>query len=153
MKRILLILGAVFLIVLVALVLFIGSAAVSGGKLDKSSQAFVDATVPEIVGTWSADKLIQHAAPQLLEATSAPQVRETCSAFAAKLGPLVRYEGSEGESNSAFTPQHGHVVSARYRACATFEHGKADIRLTLLQDKASNWSYVEFNVLSPALMK
>ena len=153
MKRILLIFGAVSLVVVVALVIFIGSAAVAGSKLDKSSKAFVDATVPEIVGTWSADKLIQHAAPQFLEATSAPQIRELCSVFAAKLGPLVRYEGSEGESNSAFTPQHGRVVSAHYRAFATFEHGKTDIRLTLLQDKASNWSCVEFQVLSPALMK
>jgi hypothetical protein len=152
MKRILAILGVVFLILLVALGVFIVRVAATGSKLDASSKAFVDETVPQIVGTWSADNLIQHAAPQLLQATSEDQVQELFRGFAAKLGPLVQYEGCKGESNTSVTTQSGRVVSARYTAQATFQNGKATINLTLLQNTSSTWSIVEFYVLSPTLV-
>jgi len=153
MKRFLVLLGSIFAVFVAAFAIFVGYVAYMGPKLDASSKAFVDNTIPEIVSAWSTDKLLQHASPRFRMATSESQVKGLLERLSAKLGPMVSYGGSKGDSNISITPQAGRVISARYLVHATFQQGPADITVVLLQDQTSAWSIAGFNVNSTALLK
>jgi len=61
MKKVLMILGVVFLILIIVVGGFVGYTAYIGTKLDASSKAYVDASVPAIISTWSRNELIKRA--------------------------------------------------------------------------------------------
>jgi hypothetical protein len=153
MKRFLAYLGVVFLIVVAAVAILIGYAAVTGSKLDASSRAYVDEAIPKIVAAWSADEMLHRAAPQMLQSVTEAQLRELFARFAAKLGPLVSYAGSKGQSLVSIMLNSGRVVSAEYTAHVVFEHGLADIKALLFQGPDERWSIAGFHVNSPVLLK
>lgn len=151
MKKALQVFGIIFLLALIAVGSLIGYAAYTGRQLDSSSQKYVDAAVPAIVSNWSESELKARAAPQLLQASSPEQLTKIFS-WLSSLGPMNKYCGSKGESNTFISPQQGKVVSARYVACAQFEKGEAMINVTLLQQENKSWLIAGFNVNSPALL-
>ena len=65
---------------------------------------------------------------------------------------MVSYDGAKGTSRMAFTPSDGRVVGAVYLARASFEKGRAEIRVSLLQI-GGQWRIQSFSVDSPVLRR
>ena len=138
------ILGAVFLILITVGGGFVGYFFYAGAQLDASSKAYVDASVPPIISTWSEDELVKRASPQLRKATSAGQLNHLFSDLA-KLGTFQSYDGAKGEANMSFTSNNGKMITASYLANATFQYGKIDIRINLIQNNGE-WMILGFHV-------
>jgi hypothetical protein len=145
MKKVLIILGAIFLVLILVVVAVIGYAAYTGNKLDASSRAYVDESVPAIISTWSKDELIKRASPQLRQKTSDDQIDQLFTTLSSKLGTFQSYDGAKGQSNMSFTSQDGQVTTASYVAGATFQNGKAEIQIKLIRDNDS-WQILGFHV-------
>jgi hypothetical protein len=145
MKTVFITLGVIFLILIVLVAGFVGYAAYVGTKLDASSKAYVDASVPAIISTWSKDELKKRASPQLLKSASDEQIDDLFTRLAAQLGSFQSYDGSKGDSNVSYTTQDGKVISASYTANATFQNGKIDIQVKLIQIN-SDWFLLGFHV-------
>lgn len=144
------ILGIIFVALVVVVGGLVGYAAYTGGQLDVSSKAYVDAAVPAIVANWSERELTARATPQLLQATKPEQFTKLFKWFGT-LGSMKKYCGSKGDSNVFVSPQ-GKTVSAKYVACAQFEKGEASIQVTLIQNKVKKWEIAGFYVNSQALV-
>ena len=145
MRDILIILGIIFLVIVGALATFIGYAAYAGGKLDASSKAYVDETVPVILTNWSKDELIKRASPLLRAKASDEEIAKLFATLSGKLGAFKSYEGAKGDSNVTWTTQDGKLTTAAYVANATFQNGKAEIRIKLIQNNGV-WQYLGFHV-------
>jgi hypothetical protein len=115
---------------------------------DVSSKAFVDDAVPAIVNTWSASALLARATPQLRRMTKVETVVQQFAQWSLRLGPLVKYEGSTGDSMQVITLRR-RFVTARYSAYGRFSGGRARIDIMLQLDSSSHWSVSSFQVLYP----
>jgi hypothetical protein len=149
MNRVVAAVAALFLVFLVTVAGLIGYAAVVGPELDASSKAYVDEAVPRIIANWSVDELLSRGAPRIRDTVDLEQLRAVFGRLSA-LGPMVSYDGAKGTSRMAFTPADGRVVGAVYLARATFEKGRAEIRVSLLQ-VGGQWRIQGFSVNSPLL--
>ena len=145
MKKILTILGVVFIVLIFIVAAAIGYVAYTGNKLDASSKAYVDESVPAIVSTWSKDELIKRANSQLRQVTSDVQVGLLFNSLSNKLGTFQSYDGAKGQSNMSFTSKDGQTTTASYVANATFQNGKAEIQIKLIRDNDS-WQILGFHV-------
>src|SRR4029077_18102672 len=127
------ILGGVLLLILV----IIGSAVAylfyAGPRLDASSRAYVDQTVPLIVDKWSEDALWTRAAPELRQKVTREQLKDLFAKCSRELGNLRTYDGSAGEANFGFTIYNGKVITARYLVKSRFEKGSADLAVGLIE--------------------
>jgi len=145
MKTVFVALGVVFLILIVAVGGFVGYSAYVGTQLDASSKAYVDASVPAIVSQWSKDELIKRASPQLRASATDQQIDGLFTSLAQQLGSFQSYDGSKGDSNVSYTTQNGKVTTASYTANATFQNGKVDIQVKLIQINGA-WLFLGFHV-------
>lgn len=150
MKKLLIVLGMVFIVLLVGIAGLIGYAAFTGSRLDKESKAYVDAAVPAIISSWNEQELFSRASPEFQKAAS-PADMERFFRWFRTLGRMHKYEGAEGESVTSVTQQAGKVVYARYVAKAIFDAGEADIEVGLIKH-GNQWQITRFNVTSPALV-
>jgi len=154
MRKFFLVLG-----VLAALVIVGGGIAIvmlwpNGTALDTEAQAFVDDTVIAVSSHWSKDELLKRASPELLAMLKAkPQDLDALfDATTIGLGPLVEYQGAQGEANIAAMIGRGTIITAKYVARAHFQKGDATIRL-MLRKIDGQWMLHGFNVDSTAMMK
>jgi hypothetical protein len=149
MKKFLMVLGAVFLVLIVLVGGLVGYAIFTGTQLDASSKAYVDESVPAIATDWSKDELVKRASPQLREQASDVQIEQLFGTLANKLGAFKSYDGAKGDSNINFTTTAGKIITASYIAKATYQYGKAEIQIKLIQH-AGAWQILGFHVdLSP----
>jgi hypothetical protein len=153
MKKILAVVGGLFLAALVVLGCFIGYAAYEGSKLDASSKAYVDECVPAIVSTWSKDALLQRSSPELLKILKGkPDETDLLFAKISKLGAMRQYDGAKGDSFVAYNTTGGKTTTANYISTAKFENGDAQIKIRLIQ-LDGQWQILLFNVNSPLFLK
>ena len=151
MKTALSIVGIVFLILLVLALGFFGFVAYEGYKFDASSKAYVDENVPAIIANWSKDELIKRESPQLRKAVSDDELAALFGKFNA-LGSMQSYDGAKGDANMNVTPSNGLQVTASYVAQATFQNGKAEIKIKLIQVDGT-WQILGFHINSPLFLK
>jgi predicted PurR-regulated permease PerM len=150
-KKILIALGALFLVLIVVGGSLISYFIYQGTKLDTSSKAYVDENVPKIVSGWSTQNLIDRASPELLRAVTPIQAAKLFQKLSA-LGPLRKYQGSIGQAGFSYTSKDGKVISANYVAKADFAKGEAEINIKLIQHNGS-WQVLSFYVNSPLFLK
>jgi hypothetical protein len=151
MKKVFMVLGVVFAILVLLAGILIGYAAYTGSKLDASSKAYVDANVPPIISTWSTSELLGRASPELREAASNEQLSQLFGKLR-QLGPLIKYEGAKGGTNTVVTAGSGKLITADYEASATFVNGPATIKIRLVQENGQ-WALLRFYVDSPIFLK
>jgi hypothetical protein len=144
-------LGVAFLVFVVVAGALIGYFVYVGSSLDASSKAFVDASVPSIVSTWSREELLTRAAPELLKVVNDEQL-DLLFAKLSRLGRLQSYEGSRGDSHISFTTWAGRVVTASYVASATFDKGPAQVTIRLIEHDG-RWQILHFQVYSPIFLQ
>ena len=150
MKKLLIILGSIFLAIVVLGVIGIVFVTVRGGALDKESKAYTDSAIPAIVTTWSEKELLDRASPEFKKAVNIDQFDRLFGVFA-RLGRLQKCEPAEGHSLMSATTQAGRQVTAQYIAKATFDKGEATIKLGLIKH-GDQWQILGFHVDSAALI-
>ena len=151
MKTALSIIGIVFLVLLFLLACAVGVFIYVGTSLDASSKAYVDESVPAIVTTWSQEEMTKRESDQFRRATGDDQLTRLFTRFR-ELGALQKYEGSKGDANISFTPNNGLMVTGSYLANATFQNGKAEIRINVIR-VGDTWKIYGFRIESPLFLK
>jgi hypothetical protein len=154
MKRFLVVLGGVFLALIVFGAIGFGILFYQGGDLDSESKAYVEATVPPILASWSVEKLKEASSAQMLNALESKSVstEQFFEKLSMKLGALRKFHDVVGEANILVTPQDGKTVTANYTAKADFEGGPATIKIRLIQMN-EQWKLLYLNINSDALLK
>ena len=122
----------------------------SGTEIEKDAQAYIDANIPQIVTNWDAQELINRASPALLEVASKEQFTALFTTLSDKLGSLIEYKGSRGQTNMTLTINDGRVVTGTYEADAVFTKAPAVILCRIVRQGAA-WTIEEFRVNSDAL--
>ncbi len=150
MKKLLIILGSLFLAIIVLGAIGIAFVAVRGNALDKESKAYADSAIPAIVTTWSEKELLDRASPEFKKATTIDQLDRLFGVFS-KLGRLEKCEPVKGQSLMSATTQEGKRISGQYTAKATFEKGEATIKLGLIKH-GDQWQILGFHIDSPIFM-
>jgi hypothetical protein len=155
MKKLLIILGAIFLIMIILVAVGIGFVAVKGSALDKQSKAFVDRNVPLIFATWDDQELWSRASPEFMQATPKDKLDTFYTSLSHKLGKMRAYQGSKGQAsmNATVLSSHsGEVISAAYTAHVIFDAGPADVKITLIKH-GDEWQIKGFEINSDVLLK
>ncbi len=147
MKKLLYILGIVFVIVIAAIGSFIGYAAYNGNKLDASSANYINENIPPIISSWNPQELIKRSSPELQKVATENQI-DTLFAQASKLGAMKSFGKPKGDSNMSYTTQAGNQTTASYVIPVEFQHGKAEIKVKLIQHDGQ-WQILGFHVDEP----
>ena len=154
MKKVLSIVGGIFLVLVLVVAGFIGYAAYQGKGLDASSKAYVEANVPAIISTWSKDELLKRSSPQLLKVVNEkPEQLDLLFQKLSKLGAMRSFGDIRGDSNVSYTTQNGKVTTALYIATAKFENGEGRITTRLIQSSSGQWQFLLFHVDSPLFLE
>ena len=132
MKKILMVLGGIFAVLLFVGVIGIAIVAVKGNALDLESKQYVDGAIPAIVSAWEIKEIQNRASPEFKATVSDGDLEKLLRKFR-KLGKLKAYQGATGQANMSVTTQNGKVISAAYAASAEFESGPAEIYLSLIK--------------------
>lgn len=151
LKGILQKLGAIFVVLLLAAGGFAIYLVSEGSRLDASSKAYVDKVVPQIVKSWSADRLLAEISTDLRQSVEADEVTALLGKFSV-LGPLVAYEVAEGESRTSLTLRRGKVVTAKYVARVKCVNGDVSIDVSLVQE-GGQWRIANFYVNKPTNLR
>ena len=154
MKKLLTIVGGVFLALVVVAASFFGYAAYQGRGLDASSKAYVEENVPAIISTWSKDELLKRSSPQLLKIVNdKPGEIDQLFQKISQLGPMESFGEVKGASFVMYTPGSGKVTTANYVGKAKFKNGEGNITIRLIQSPAGEWQFLVFNVSSPFFLQ
>ena len=149
MKKLLIVLGSIFLVLMILGVVGIGIVAVKGTALDKESKAYVDEAVPAILSGWDKQQLVSRASPEFMQAVKGDDLEKLFGMFH-RLGTFKSYDGAKGDSNMSVT-NNGKVISAVYVANATFDTGPATVKISLI--KHDNWQILGFHVDSKVFLE
>ncbi len=151
MKKILMILGGSFIVLIliaITLVIFIAS---SGSDLDNDSRNYIDKVVPAICSEWNIDTLVYYSVPEMKEVSKKPGFDKLFLSFREKLGQMLEYEDSKGESNVKYIVGEGKTISAYYESKIKCMNDSATIKVTLLK-RDNDWRIYNFKVVSNALI-
>ena len=151
MKKLLVVLGAVFLVLIVVVIAGIAFVSIKGRALDRESGQYVDDAIPAIVSQWDITEMRRRASPELNAAVKGDDLEKLFARFR-KLGKLKEYRGSRGEANMSVTADRGSVISAAYVASAEFETGPAEIRLSLIKH-GDQWQILGIHINSKVFLE
>ena len=151
MKKILIILGSLFLIIIVAIGALIGFAAYNGTKLDSSSKEYIEINLPSIIAPWNALELDKRASLHFKMAVSTEQIDKLFQKLS-ELGKNKFIGEPEGSSLMSYTTEAGKQITAKYVIPCSFENGEADIQILLIMEE-DQWLISGFHVDSPIFLK
>jgi hypothetical protein len=143
-KKVIMILGYIFLALMILLLAGIGSLTVIGNRLDKESKAFVDAAIPAIVSTWDISEIEKRASPEFNDEVDYDGLEQDFGVLQ-QLGNLVMYKGSTGDAHITLSFQYGYEITADYTASANFEAGSTSMRMSLIKH-GGQWQILEFKI-------
>lgn len=149
MKKTLRVLGAIFLVLIVAGIVTGAILAKEGASLDAESHNYVDSSVTAIVSNWDQNELLTRASSGFL-VNMPPSDVDRLFAKLRTLGRLKTYNGSQGQARISFN-QTGKTIVANYVASAEFDTGPAQISLTLIKN-FGGWKIHWFYVSSKAFL-
>ena len=150
MKKILIIIGAVFLVLAIISIIGFSFLAVKGASLDKESKTYVDKVTPMILANLNKETLFRYADDQLKNSAK-PEEFEKIFNWFLKLGKFKEYKGAKGQANISINTKSGKVITGYYEAQAEFETGPATIKITTIK-KGNDWRITGFHINSLALV-
>jgi hypothetical protein len=150
MKKILIILGSIFAILILVGIISVSILAFKGAALDKESKAYVDEVTPKILENLNQETLFQYSSDELKNSASPEEFDKLFNWFT-KLGKFKEYKGSKGQAGISITTERGKQVTGNYIAQAEFENGPATINITIIK-KGNNWQILGFRINSMALV-
>jgi hypothetical protein len=150
MKRLLVVLGSIFLVLVVIIAIGIGYVAFRSRALDRESKAYADAAIPAIVDGWNEDHLKERMSSELRRVTRDADLDKLFQLFR-KLGKFKKYAGSQDQAFMLVATQQGNQTTASYQVSADFESGHATIDLGLIKH-GDQWQILGFRVDSRAFL-
>ena len=144
MKKVIMILGYIFLVLIVVLLSGFGSLTVIGNRLDKESKAFVDAAIPAIVSTWDVSEIVKRASPEFNDEVDYDGLEQDIGVLQ-QLGTLVEYKGSTGDAHISLSLLYGYEITADYTASADFEAGSTNMRMSLIKH-GGQWQILDLKI-------
>ena len=151
MRKLFLVLGVVFTVLIVAGGAGVVVLARNGAALDSASKAYTETSVEAIARDWDGSELWTRASPALRRVATPQQIDQLFGAAKRSLGPLVAYGGSQGQAMVSYVNAHS-AVAAQYVAHGHFAHGDADLQISLVKIDG-RWMIQGFHIKSPALMQ
>lgn len=151
MKKVVMILGYIFLALIVGLLAGYGTLTVIGNRLDKESKAFVDAAIPEIVSTWDVREIEKRASPEFNADVDYDGLEQDFGVLR-QLGNLVMYKGSTGDAHITLSLRYGYEITADYTASADFETGATSMQMSLIKH-GGQWQILDFTITPEELSK
>ncbi len=131
MKKLFIILGAIFMGIIVIIVIAAAIFIPRTLKLDHEATAYIQDAVPKIVTNWNSQELVDRATPELLAAAKKNDELERLFVMFRQLGSFKHLDKPEGTVvSSAFTGE-GTVTVGNYTAHGDFEKGPATIKIQL----------------------
>ena len=143
MKKIIMLLGYVFLAIIALAVAAAVSMVIIGKRLDKESKASVDAALPAIIAEWDVSELQKRASPEYDASVDYDELEDYFESLR-ELGKLEEYQGSTGDSNITISLS-GYEITADYTATADFEKGSVELQISLIKH-GNNWQILDFRV-------
>jgi len=143
-KKVIMILGYIFLAIIVVVIAVVGSIAVIGTRLDRESKAYVDAAIPAIVSTWDVSEIEKRASPEFNNEVDYDDLEQDFEALQ-QLGELVEYKGSTGDANISLFHTFSFEITADYTASAEFEEGTTTMRMSLIKH-GDQWQILDFTI-------
>ena len=144
MKKVIMILGYIFLALIVGLLIGFGSLTVIGNRLDKESKAFVDDAIPAIISTWDVREIEKRASPEFNADVDHDGLEKDFGVLQ-QLGNLVMYKGSTGDAHITLSLLYGYEITADYTASADFETGSTNMRMSLIKHRGQ-WQILDFKI-------
>ena len=126
MKIFLMILGAIFILILLAIGGLLAYSVINGTTLDHESKAWIDSVVPQIISPWDSEKLMGYGSSEFLKTVSKKDIDSTFTQLKKGLGPFVKYNGSIGEAGISINNFRQHIT-ARYTVTANFQNGPVEV--------------------------
>jgi hypothetical protein len=119
--------------------------------LEHDGAAYLDHTLPEIVGTWDSHALASRATPELLGSVKPPTDLERYFRFLRQLGKLKHMDEPTGSVYTGTYLGKGTVTTGNFTAKAEFENGPATISVQLTR-VGDNWKYNGLHISSPVFL-
>jgi len=148
-KKILMILGVIFLAEVIIGVIGFSIFIVKGSALNKESKAYVDRVVPIILSDLKKETLLQYADDQLKNSSKPEEVDKIFNYLFPKLGKFKEYKGSEGGVHISGNLENRIVITGYYKAQVEFETGPAVVKVAVIK-KGDDWKITGFNIESTA---
>ena len=124
----------------------------TGAELDASSRSYTHQAVVAIAQSWNKDELWKRASPDFKKSTQLDDLTTLFDAANAALGPLLEYEGADGQALMTKAIGSDGDIKAHYVAEGRFAKDQATFEIALHQIN-NVWMIDGFHVRSASLMK
>lgn len=139
MKKAFMIIGVISTTVIILLGGLIAVVATNGRRMDRESKQYADSAIRVIAGTWDETQLMNRASPELVEFIRSHGGTQPLFEHWERLGHLRNIEDLRGEANASLIFGSDMKITAAYVGRAEFEHGTANLKITLIKHGAG-WS-------------
>jgi len=151
MKKLFIILGSCFVLLLVIAGIGIGLLVKKGSDADTQSKAYADKAIVDITSTWDKQQFLDRSSPELKAVMTDPRQVDELFAVFQKLGHYQSHQISDkGGSKFVAIAGQGASVTATYTAEAHFENGPATINIDLIKH-GDQWQILKFYIRSDLL--
>ena len=140
MKKLLSILGAIFLLLLVAGGGLFGFLWMKGGRLDAESKGYIEANLPALLSNMSTDALRSYMSDDDIAKVNRVDSDRFIAALTSRYGRYQSMGDLKGDSFINFT-NAGQIISARYRVPVKYENGALLVQV-VLRKRDEKWSMV-----------
>lgn len=123
----------------------------TGAELDASSRSYTHQAVVAIAQSWNKDELWKRASPDFKKSTQLDDLTTLFDAANAALGPLLEYEGADGQALMTKAIGSDGDIKAHYVAEGRFAKDQATFEIALHQIN-NVWMIDGFHVRSASLM-
>ena len=144
MKKLLMILGIIFIVILVWLSSFIFSLYLDYNK----SKKYVEEAVQSVIPEWNLDELKGRMHPEVIKKIPDDQFLEKFNFFRRNFIHLQSYGEIEGEVNKT---DEGYIIGV-YKIPLTFENTSAEATITV-QKVNYGWTITDFRIKSTSNVK
>ena len=144
MKKLLMILGIIFIVILVWLSSFIFSLYLDYNK----SKKYVEEAVQSVIPEWNLDELKGRMHPEVIKKIPDDQFLEKFNFFRRNFIHLQSYGEIEGEVNKT---DEGYIIGI-YKVPLTFENTSAEAKITV-QKVEYGWTITDFRIKSTSNVK
>ena len=141
MKKIIVLLGYVFLGFIILNVVGATSLYILGQRLDRESHLYVDAAVQAIVANWDVRELQKRVSPEFDSSLDYDETKHYFNELR-KLGKLAVYKGATGESTITISARYLYEITAEYKAEVEYETGTIQIQVTLIKH-GNQWQILD----------
>ncbi len=146
MRTILAIVGALALLVILAIVAVFVSSALRMPRLAKEAKVYVDASIPAIAATWDGEALYARAAPEFQQVLDSETLGSIMAAGASQFGPLTDYQGAACEAiRVELALGSPETAFAECTAAASFARVDGRLRVSAVK-REGDWKLFAFYV-------